>query len=67
MMTVVGNIEGASIADHTHVDEGQTHENTGHTHKDREHSHKDPAHQHGIESLSDGVYRVVKNDYMLLR
>ena len=66
-MSIAGQVEEASIADHTHIDGGHTHGDAGHTHNDSGHSHKDPAHQHGIESSSDGLYRVVKNYYMLLR
>ena len=53
-MSIAGQVEEASIADHTHIDGGHTHGDAGHTHNDRGHSHKDPAHQHGIESSSDG-------------
>eukprot|EP00092_Neocalanus_flemingeri_P003166 GFUD01003384.1.p1 GENE.GFUD01003384.1~~GFUD01003384.1.p1 ORF type:complete len:287 (+),score=68.70 GFUD01003384.1:91-861(+) len=49
-----GEIEDATIADHTHVDKGHTHDDAGHNHNDKGHSHKDPAHQHGIETSSDG-------------
>ena len=50
----LGTVEDASIADHTHVDEGHTHEDAGHSHADHGHSHKDLAHQHDIVSNSDG-------------
>jgi len=49
-----GEVEGATIADHTHLDQGHTHADAGHTHNDKGHSHGDKAHQHEIESSSDG-------------
>ena len=54
-MCFTGEVEGATIADHTHLDQGHTHADAGHTHNDKGHSHGDKAHQHEIESSSDGL------------